>query len=35
MENGSITETGNHRDLMGLNGKYAAMFRTQAQNYTD
>lgn len=29
LENGRITEQGNHRQLMALNGKYASMYRTQ------
>ncbi|MBE6603506.1 MAG: ABC transporter ATP-binding protein [Ruminococcaceae bacterium] len=33
MENGSITESGTHRELIDQNGKYAEMFRRQAQNY--
>ena len=33
MENGSIAEVGNHSELMALNGKYAEMFRLQAENY--
>lgn len=33
MENGRITEVGTHRGLMHQNGKYAAMFRFQAENY--
>lgn len=35
MENGTVTETGTHKELMKLNGKYAEMFRMQAENYTD
>ncbi len=33
MENGEIVETGTHRELMKNNGKYAQMFRMQADNY--
>ena len=33
MENGSIAEVGSHSELMALNGKYAEMFRLQAENY--
>ncbi|MDE6906316.1 MAG: ABC transporter ATP-binding protein/permease [Lachnospiraceae bacterium] len=33
MENGRITETGNHRELMGQNGNYAKLYRIQARNY--
>lgn len=29
LENGCIAEQGNHEELMALNGKYAAMYRTQ------
>lgn len=35
MENGSVVEVGNHKELIALNGKYAEMFRMQAENYTD
>lgn len=33
MENGRITETGSHRQLMGQNGEYAKLYRIQARNY--
>jgi len=33
MENGVITESGTHNELMTLNGAYAEMFRMQAQYY--
>ena len=33
MDNGQIKEVGNHCELMALNGKYAEMFRLQAENY--
>ena len=33
MENGKITESGTHEELMGLDGKYAAMFRMQMEKY--
>lgn len=33
MENGRITETGNHRQLMEQNGNYAKLYRIQARNY--
>ena len=35
MENGSVVECGSHKDLMDLNGKYATMFRHQAENYKE
>jgi len=33
MEDGCIKESGTHRELMKKNGKYAQMFRMQAENY--
>lgn len=33
LENGRIIEKGSHEELMKMNGKYAEMFRFQAQNY--
>ena len=30
---GEIIETGNHDELMAKNGKYAEMFRIQAEKY--
>ena len=35
LENGEIIESGTHKELMELNGKYADMFKKQAQNYVD
>lgn len=35
MEDGTVAESGNHSELMKKNGKYAEIFRMQAQNYTD
>lgn len=32
-ENGSIIEEGNHDELMTLDGKYAQMFKMQAEKY--
>ena len=34
MEDGEIIEEGTHAELMEKDGKYAEMFRLQAQNYT-
>lgn len=33
LEQGRIIETGSHRELMELNGKYAQMFKMQAEKY--
>jgi len=33
LEDGRITETGSHTQLMELGGKYAEMFKLQAENY--
>ncbi len=35
LENGEVIECGSHEELMAKNGKYADMFRKQAQNYVD
>ena len=35
LENGEVIESGTHKELMEQNGKYADMFRKQAENYTD
>ncbi|MBE6716560.1 MAG: ABC transporter ATP-binding protein [Ruminococcaceae bacterium] len=35
LENGRIIETGSHEKLMEMNGKYAAMFRMQAEKYKE
>lgn len=35
LENGRIIESGSHDELMELDGKYAYMFRLQAEKYTD
>ena len=32
-ENGTVIEQGSHEELMALNGKYAQMWKLQAQNY--
>ncbi len=33
LENGEVMESGSHAQLMEKNGKYAQMFRFQAENY--
>ena len=35
LENGEVIESGTHKELMEQNGKYADMFRKQAENYTE
>ncbi len=35
LENGKVAEEGAHRELMEKNGKYAALFRTQAARYQE
>ena len=35
LEGGRLIEEGTHRELMAANGKYAALFRTQAQRYLE
>ena len=35
MEQGRIVEEGSHEELMKKNGKYAKMFRFQAENYVE
>jgi ATP-binding cassette subfamily B protein len=33
MDEGTVSEIGTHAELMAKNGKYAAMFKRQAENY--
>jgi ABC-type cobalamin transport system ATPase subunit len=33
LEQGNIIEQGNHKELMAVDGKYAQMFRMQAEKY--
>ena len=35
IDNGAIVESGNHKDLLNKNGKYAKMYNLQAANYSD
>ncbi len=35
MENGTVIESGTHASLMQANGRYAEMFRKQAENYAE
>ena len=35
LEKGEVVESGTHAELLALNGKYADMFKKQAQNYVD
>ncbi len=35
LENGRILESGNHRELMKMNGRYAELFTAQAKRYTE
>ena len=35
MEHGRVVECGSHKELMQINGKYAEMFRRQAENYLE
>ena len=35
LENGEVAECGTHEELMAKNGKYADMFRKQAENYVE
>jgi ATP-binding cassette subfamily B protein len=35
LEDGKISEQGSHEELLGLDGRYAALFRLQADRFTD
>ncbi|MFW6030755.1 MAG: hypothetical protein ACOCRO_10980, partial [Halanaerobiales bacterium] len=35
MEDGTIIEEGNHKQLISINGKYAEMFNKQAEKYRE
>ena len=35
LENGEVAEEGKHQELLKLNGKYAEMYKKQAQNYIE
>ena len=35
LENGRVTEAGNHQELLSANGRYAHLFRLQAHRFTD
>lgn len=35
LENGEVAEVGTHKELMERNGRYAEMFRRQAENYAE
>ena len=35
LENGEVLEVGTHKELMERNGRYAEMFRRQAENYAE
>lgn len=35
LEQGEVVETGTHNELMAKNGKYAELFRIQADSYVE